>query len=154
PVISSQSSIHNRRLGPRSTFASAERYTCLCGDIQEVFDDGKDQRHTRLTAHLFCFPFGVARNQGTLGAGGWLGGAKYADVVVDLTLELVSVNEAIDPHRTEKMAYPFAHTAGRSFLPESEGRGKRSPVRATEHAAQHIDHDRQGVTLVASTLAV
>ena len=52
------------------------------------------------------------------------------------------------------MADSFADAALGSFLPESKGRRKRAPIRPAEHAAQHVNHDGQGVALMSSALTI
>src|SRR6266478_4881675 len=80
--------------------------------------------------------------------------AECSNVVVDLTLESITFNESIDFDRAKEMADSFADAALGSFLPESKGRCKRAPIRPTEHAAQHVNHDGQGVALMSSAFTI
>src|SRR6266853_1104659 len=96
--------------------ASIERYTCSLGDASQFLDDGQDEGHAFVTPGAFRLAFRVARNQGTVGT--WCGfrGAKHVDVFVNLRLERVGVDEAVDPHGTKEVSDSFADTARRSGL--------------------------------------
>src|SRR6266852_2243440 len=82
---------------------SVERNACLAGDVAEVFDDGHDEWDPFFAAQSFGLAFGIAGNQRPVGARGWFGGAEDADVFVDLALEGIGVDEAIDAHGPKEM---------------------------------------------------
>src|ERR1700730_14423901 len=106
--------------------------SCLPGDGAQVFDDRHDERHTVFAAFAFCFAFRIAGNERAIGAGSGLCGAEDADIIVDLALEDVGFNEAVDAHSAEEMANAFAYAAQRNFLAQGEGWSKRAPVRSAE----------------------
>src|SRR6267378_496779 len=64
-----------------------EVYAGFLGDVPQLLDDRQNQRHTLLMPQLFHLEFGIAGNQRAVGARRRLGGAKNADVIVDLTLK-------------------------------------------------------------------
>src|SRR6266446_3718916 len=126
----------------------------FAGDVAQVFDDGHDEWDPFFAAQFFRFTFGVAGNQRTVGAGGWFGGAEDADIVVDLALEGIGVDEAVDAHGAEEMADTLADAAFRNFQTEGERRSEWAPIRAAEHGTENVNHYSQGVTFVASAFAI
>src|SRR6266849_2196592 len=133
---------------------SVERNAGFAGDVAEVFDDGRDEWDPFFAAQFIGFAFGIARNQWASGAGGWLGGAEDADVVVDLALEGIGVHEAIDAHGAEEMADALADAAFRDFQTEGKGRSERAPIGAAEDGTQNVHHHSQGVPVVAPAFAM
>ena len=81
------------------------------------------------------------------------GRAKHAYVVVDLTAELVLVDEGIDSHRAEEVTDPLADAARGDLLAQGERRCEGPPVGAAEHAAEHVYGDGERVALVAPLFA-
>src|SRR5229473_2291187 len=92
------------------------------GDVAQLFDDGQNQRNAILAAQIFCFAFRIAGQQRPVGAGSRLGSAKSADVIVDLALEGIAVDEAVDLHRAKEMSDTIADAACWYFLAKREGR--------------------------------
>src|SRR6266403_2806938 len=74
------------------------------GDVAQLLEDRQNQGHTFLAPHLFHLAFGIAGDQRAVGARRWFGGAKDADVVVDLALECITIHKAVDAHGAEEMA--------------------------------------------------
>ena len=54
------------------------------------------------------------------------------------------------------MTDPFSDTAGRhfEFLTKSKRWGEWPPIRPAQDATQHINHDRQAVSLMSTVLAI
>src|SRR5258708_10063763 len=124
------------------------------GDVAQLFDDGQNQRHAIFAAQYFCFAFRVAGQEGPAGARSRFGGAKSADVVVNLALERIAVNEAVDLHSAKEMSDAVADTTLGNFLAKRKGRRKRPPIRAAENTAQDVHHNREAVTFVPAALAI
>src|SRR5437870_68848 len=131
-----------------------ERYGGFPRDVTQLLDDRQNQRHTFLAPQLFHLAFGIAGNQGAVGARRRPCGAKDADVVVDLMPKRISVDKAVDAHSAEEMADSLPDAAFRNFLAKSKGRRKRPPICPTEHAAQDVHHDGQRIALMSSALAI
>src|SRR5215470_2247984 len=135
---------------------SVEWYTCFPGNVAQIFNHGWDQRHSFFPPFAFGFSLGIAGNQRTSCARRWLRGTKHANILIHLYFERVRLNESIDPHRAKEMPDALTDAArGRfDFRAESKRRGERPPIRATQNATQHIDHDSQAVALMSSALAI
>src|SRR6266850_81524 len=119
--------VHSRRAG-RIVAAivlpfgvSLKRNARFLRDVAQVFYHGQDQRDAIFAAYYFCFAFGIAGDQRPAAAGSRFGGAKDADVVVNLAFERIAINEAVNLHGAKKMAYAVANAALRSFLAKSKG---------------------------------
>src|SRR2546429_547380 len=102
-------------------------------DVPQLLDHWQNQRHTFLAPRFLHLAFGISRNQRTICARRWFGGAKDTDVVVDLTLKGITIHKAVDAHRAEEMADAFPDAAFRHFLAKGKGRRKRPPIRPAEH---------------------
>src|SRR5260370_18049515 len=124
------------------------------GDVAQLFDDGQNQRHAILAAQYFCFAFRIAGQERPVGTGCRFGGAKSADVIVNLALERIAVNETVDLHSAKEMSDAVADTALGNFLAKRKRRSERSPIRAAENAAQNVHHDGEAIALVPAALAV
>src|SRR2546422_4472569 len=124
------------------------------GDIAQLLDDRQNQRDAICAALVFCFAFRVAGQEGPVGAGSGFGGAKDADVVVNLALERIAVDEAVDLHSTKEMADAIADAALGNFLTKSKGRSERPPIRAAENAAEDVHHNGETVALVPAAVAI
>jgi hypothetical protein len=87
-------------------------------DIQQVIHHRCQERNSFFASNRFRLSLGIAGNQRAVGARGGFGVAKYANPVVDLFLELVLVDEAVDLHGAEEMADTLADSASgwRSFI--------------------------------------
>ena len=71
------------------------------GDVAQLLDHGQNQGHAFLAPHLFHLAFGIAGDQRAVGARRRFGGTKDADVVVDLTLEGITIHKAVDAMTTD-----------------------------------------------------
>src|SRR5713226_1963398 len=124
------------------------------GDVAQLFNDRQDQRDAIFAAAFLCFALRVAGQEGPGGAGGGLGGAKDANVVVNLALEGIAVDEAVNLHGAKEMADAVADAALRNFLAKSKGRCERPPIRTAENAAKDIHHDGETVAFVSTAVAI
>ena len=93
-----------------------ELYAGSSRDIQQIIDNGFQQRNSCFAANRFRFSFGIAGDQWTVGAGGGFGIAENLNPVVDLFFELVLVDEAVDLHGTEEVTDAFADAAWPAIL--------------------------------------
>src|SRR5206468_3265520 len=87
-------------------------------------------------------------------AGRGPGRAEGANQVVDLTLELGRVDEAVDPQGAEEVTDPLPDGPLRNLLPQCERRREWTPVRAAQHGGEDVDHHRERIALVATVIAV
>ena len=71
-----------------------------------------------------------------------------------MRLELIRVDEGVDPHSAEEMADALSDLFVRNVLSNREGWGKGSPVGAREDAAEYVHHDRKAVAFVSASFAV
>src|ERR1700682_410432 len=133
---------------------SGERDADFLGNDAEFFDHRHNQRHALLAAQLFRVAFGIAWDERTVGAGRGFRGAKDADEVINLALELIGFDEAVNAKRAEEVANSLPHAARRNFLAQSEGRRKGTPVRSAQDGTQDVDHDGEAVAFVTAALAV
>src|SRR5579859_1290776 len=100
--------------GRESPFVrSIKWYPRSVGNVAEVGDDGRVQWHARHPALGLGLPLRIAGDDDAGSAGERLGGTEHAHPIVDLPFELVGVNEAIDPQRSEEMTDTLADAAGR-----------------------------------------
>src|SRR5712664_873512 len=111
------------------------------GDVTQLVDDRQNQRDAIFAAPFFCFAFRVAGQEGPVGARSGFGGAKGADVIVNLALAGIPVNETVDVHGPKEMPDAVADAALRNFLAKSERRSERSPIRPTENTAENVHHN-------------
>src|SRR5258708_12803187 len=86
------------------------------GDVAQLFNDRQDQRDAIFAAPFLCFALRVAGQEGPGGAGGGLGGAKDANVVVNLALEGIALNEALNFHAPQDMPDALPHPPLPNFL--------------------------------------
>src|SRR5882724_9127980 len=121
---------------------SVERNAGFAGDVVQVFDDGHDEWDPFFATQFFGFAFGIAGNQRAARAGGWFGGAEDADVFIDLALESIGFDEAVDAHSAKEMADAPADAAFRDFQTEGKGRSERTPIGAAKHRTQDVHHHR------------
>src|SRR5258707_410812 len=124
------------------------------GDVAQLVDDGQNQGHAIFAAPFFRFAFRVAGQKRPVGTGGRLGGAEDADVVVNLALERIAVDEAVDLHGAEEMADPVADAALWNFLAKSKWRRERPPIRAAKNAAPDIHHNGEAVAFMSAAFAI
>ena len=89
----------------------SEVYAGSSRDIQQIIDNGFQQRNSFLAANRFRFSFRITWDERAVGAGGGFGVAEYLDPVVDLFFEFVFVDEAVDLHGAEEVADAFADAA-------------------------------------------
>src|SRR5260221_12383036 len=101
----------------------------LCNDA-ELLDHRHDQRHALLAAQFLRVAFRIAGDERTVGSGRRFCGAKDADVVVHLALELIGFDKTVNTQRAEKVADSLPHAARRNFLTHGEGWRERAPVRS------------------------
>src|SRR5260370_19144903 len=127
---------------------------CLLGNGAQLFDYRHNQRNTLLAAQLFRFAFWVAGDERTVSAGRGLRGAKDADEIVHLALELVGVDEAVNAKCAEEVANPLPHAARGNFLTQREWWRERTPIRSAQHGAQYVDHDGKTITFVSAALTI
>src|SRR5207245_11096714 len=107
-----------------------------------------------LAAQCFCFAFRIAGQERPVGARCRFGGAKNADGVVNLALERIAVNEAVDLHSAEEMSDAAADTTLGNFLAERKGRRERPPIRTAENSAEDVHHNRKAVSFMSAALAI
>src|SRR6266699_1046682 len=124
------------------------------GDVAQLFDDGQNQGQAILAAPFFRFAFRVTGQEGPVGTGRGLGGAEDANVVVNLALERIPVDEAVDLHSAKEMADPVADAALWNFLAKSKWRRERPPIRAAKNAAQDIHHNGEAVAFMSAAVAI
>jgi hypothetical protein len=79
-----------------------KRYSRLPRYIQQIIHHRFQQRDSFFASDRFGFALGIAGNQRAFGAGGRFRVAKYLNPVVDLFLELVFVDEAVDLQGAEE----------------------------------------------------
>jgi len=103
-----------------------EAYACSSRDIQQIIDNGLEQRDSHFAANCFRWNAG---DQGAVGSRRGFGFAEDLNPVVDLFFEFVFVDEAVDLHGAEEVADAFADAACGDFLMRREGRSDRVSCR-------------------------
>src|SRR5712664_1861235 len=124
------------------------------GDVAQFFNDRQNQGDAIFAAPFFCFAFRVAGQEGPVGAGSGFGGAKGADVIVNLALEGIPVDETVDLHGPKEMPDTVADAALRNFLAKSERRRERSPIRPAENTAENVHHNGEAVAFMSAAVAI
>jgi len=117
------------------------------------------QRQAKSRGRHFCGAIFLLRVQGRrargpFGAGSGFGGAKDADVIVNLTLEGIPVDETVDLQGPKRNVRFMADAALWNFLAESERRRERPPIRAAENTAKDVHHNGQAVALCPPRVAI
>src|SRR6267378_8358554 len=133
---------------------SGERDANFLRNSAKLFNNRHNQGHAALTAHFFRLALGITGNKRTISARRGLRSTKCANEIIDLPLELVSLDETIDAHRAEKVSDSLPHTTCRNFLAQRKRRRKRTPISATQRTTKNVDHDGQAVAFVPATLTI
>src|SRR6266404_1614783 len=131
-VNCTRSLMHSVSLAHRTRISGEWDADFLRNDA-EFFDHRHDQRHALLAPQFLRVAFRIAGDERTVGSGRGLRGAKDADVIVHLALELIGLDKAVNAERAEKVADSLPYAACRNFLTQSEGRRERAPVRSAQH---------------------
>jgi hypothetical protein len=106
-------------LDRREVYAGSSR------DIEQIIDNGFQQRNSFFAANRFRFSFRIAWDQRAIGSWRRFGVSEDVNPVVDLFFEFVFVDEAVDLHGAKKMADAFVDAAGgpQSFIARDYERG-------------------------------
>src|SRR5260370_21609952 len=93
---------------------SGERDTDFLGNSAKLLNDRHDQGHAILATHFLRFAFRIPWDEWTIGPGRRLRSAKSANEIIDLPLEFVSFDKAINAHRPKNVADSLPHTTCRT----------------------------------------
>src|SRR5262249_12313252 len=125
----------------------------LFRDVHQIVHNRSQQRNPAFASFRFSVSLGVTGNQRTPGARSRFCVAKHPNPLIDLFFEFVLVDEAIDLHCAEEVTDALADAAFGHVLPECKGRREGAPIGTAQHAAQHVDHHGEAISLVAARIA-
>src|ERR1043165_2741306 len=107
-----------------------------------------------MSAYGFRCALGVAWDERPVRAGRGACRTQHTNPLVNLRLEFLRLDKAVNAKSAEQVADTFADSAALRRQMIWEGRNERPPVRAAQHAAQNVYHGAQAITFVAAVLAV